>query len=557
MKKETKTKITEAAFSCVLAALANSLRDSDEFKSVEKHDSSYFFEGTKRFLKNPSKNGVWRLGFSEVDLTPADYAERAYYMGGYIAPENRFRNLIEEVVDDMRGRCIALDDNSGRGLSVFCTIDCIGTTNADIKVIRRKFLEKMAERFPEKKIASVNVFSTHTHSCVDTQGLWTDFPGKLLRNIRRNYTGRGILERGADEQYMRFLADGVSTALVNAVADMVEGEMFLAQKDFPDYIGNKNRPSAPSVLYTVTRLTFKPFDGAKTPTVIVNVAAHPDVAGLPVNDEPGSGRRLCGDYIHYIGETVNRAGYNFMFFNGAICAIYTNRGLTNDDLPFEHRYMQSQRFGIEMGRMVLSMTKTLDEIKRDKVLYDEAEIARDTEKAEKNGGKYTLWCNNWEPVGECKVAPLFNIRLKEVKVPITNNLICAAGKLRLANYEVLTEGKHKYAVFTEIGYIEFGKELRVALVPGEFCGDLLLGGASLFADGAVTHTDFGLPCVREILGENTIAFGLANDAVGYIVPDNDYTLGDPADHYHESVSLGKFTGSSVIKGFIELKKELS
>jgi hypothetical protein len=94
------------------------------------------------------------------------------------------------------------------------------------------------------------------------------------------------------------------------------------------------------------------------------------------------------------------------------------------------------------------------------------------------------------------------------------------------------------------------------MVPGEFCADLLTGGASLKAEGAVTKTDFPYPTVREIFGEDTIAFGLSNDEIGYIVPDNDFTMGDPGRHYHELVSLGKYVGSSVMKGFVEIKKEL-
>ena len=379
----------------------------------------------------------------------------------------------------------------------------------------------------------------------------------IIRNFKRKKKGNGALERGADEQYMRFLCEGVSDTLIKAVQDMCEGELTIAQKDITeDYFSNRNRPSAPSIVADITRLTFTPDDKSKTPTMIINLPAHPDVAGFPVKDEPGSGRRLSGDYVYYLGETVGKAGYNLMFFNGAICAIYMARGKSNDDLKFNHRYEESIRFGREIGRIALSLTKTLDEIKKDKLLYDEAEIVTDTELAKRNGGNYTLWCEGWEPVEEKKVKPLLNIRIKEVKIPIMNPLMAAAGKLKLANFKVLTEGKGKYAIYSEIGYIEFGKELKVAMVPGEFCCDLLKGGASLYADGSITHTDFGLPSVRDIFGEDTIAFGLANDAIGYIVPDNDYTMGDPMNHYHELVSLGCLTGSSVMKGFVEMAKEL-
>lgn len=557
MDVEKRINLTDKVIHGVLQGFSNAVKDGSDYIPVEAYVPENFFEGTKKFLKNPSKNGKWSLGYANINLTPLDYAKRNYYMGGYISPDNGFKNLIEEVVDAMKGRAIALDDGSGRGVSVFCTIDCIGTTNGDIRVIRKKFKEKFEALYPDRKIASVNVFSTHTHSCVDTEGIWTDFPGKLLRNFKRKKKGNGALERGADEQYMRFLCEGVSDTLIKAVQDMCEGELTLAQKDITeDYFSNRNRPSAPSIVTDITRLIFTPDDKSKTPTMIINLPAHPDVAGFPVKDEPGSGRRLSGDYVYYLGETVSKAGYNLMFFNGAICAIYMARGKSNDDLKFNHRYEESIRFGREIGRIALSLTKTLDEIKKDKLLYDEAEIVTDTELAKRNGGNYTLWCEGWEPVEEKKVMPLLNIRIKEVKIPIMNPLMAAAGKLKLANFKVLTEGKGKYAIYSEIGYIEFGKELKVAMVPGEFCCDLLKGGASLYADGSITHTDFGLPSVRDIFGEDTIAFGLANDAIGYIVPDNDYTMGDPMNHYHELVSLGCLTGSSVMKGFVEMAKEL-
>ncbi len=557
MDVEKRINFTDKVIHGILQGFSNAVKDGSDYIPVEAYVPENFFEGTKKFLKNPSKNGKWSLGYANINLTPLDYANRNYYMGGYISPDNGFKNLIEEVVDAMKGRAIALDDGSGRGVSVFCTIDCIGTTNGDIRVIRKKFKEKFEELYPDRKIASVNVFSTHTHSCVDTEGIWTDFPGKLLRNFKRKKKGNGALERGADEQYMRFLCEGVSDTLIKAVQDMCEGELTIAQKDITeDYFSNRNRPSAPSIVTDITRLTFTPDDKSKTPTMIINLPAHPDVAGFPVKDEPGSGRRLSGDYVYYLGETVSKAGYNLMFFNGAICAIYMARGKSNDDLKFNHRYEESIRFGREIGRIALSLTKTLDEIKKDKLLYDEAEIVTDTELAKRNGGNYTLWCEGWEPVEEKKVKPLLNIRIKEVKIPIMNPLMAAAGKLKLANFKVLTDGKGKYAIYSEIGYIEFGKELKVAMVPGEFCCDLLKGGASLYADGSITHTDFGLPSVRDIFGEDTIAFGLANDAIGYIVPDNDYTMGDPMNHYHELVSLGCLTGSSVMKGFVEMAKEL-
>ena len=94
------------------------------------------------------------------------------------------------------------------------------------------------------------------------------------------------------------------------------------------------------------------------------------------------------------------------------------------------------------------------------------------------------------------------------------------------------------------------------MVPGEFCADLLTGGASLKAEGAVTKTDFNYPTVRELFGEDTIAFGLSNDEIGYIVPDNDFTMGDPVNHYHELISLGQGVASALTDGLADLNAEI-
>ncbi len=557
MEKEKRVELTHKAIYTVLKGFSNSIKDDENFITEDKYVTENFFEGTKEFLSAVPKKARWSLGYANVDLTPLDYAKRSLYMGGYISPDNGFKNLIEEVVDSMQGRAIALCDGSDRGISLFCTVDCIGITNGDIRIIRKKFTEKFSKEFPDKKLCSVNIFSTHTHSCVDTEGLWTEFPAKLLRNLARNRTGRGVMEKGADEQYMRFLCESVSDALISAVKSMTKGDLLLAKKDIGEkYFTNKNRPSAPSVVTDITRLTFVPDDKKQRSTMIVNLPAHPDVAGFPLKHEEGSGRRLSGDYVYYMGEIINKAGYNFMFFNGAICAIYMCCGPSNDGLHLYHRYEQSQRFGRELGRIALSLTKTEAEVVKDKLLYNPAEIARDTELSKRNGNKYTLWCENWESVKEEKVLPILNIRLKEVKIPIENPLLAAAGKLRLANYTVMRSGKGKYSVYTEIGYMEIGKSLKICMVPGEFCCDLLTGGASLYKEGSVHRKDFPYPHLRKIFGEDAMAFGLANDEIGYIVPDNDYTMGDPLDHYHELVSLGHLTGSSIMKGFCDLAKEL-
>ena len=138
---------------------------------------------------------------------------------------------------------------------------------------------------------------------------------------------------------------------------------------------------------------------------------------------------------------------------------------------------------------------------------------------------------------------------------MTNPLIQLAGKLNLANYTVIKCGLFKYKVNVEIGYLEFGNQLKVCMVPGELCADLIAGGSSTKAEGSFSGKDFNAPVLKDIFGDVTV-FGLANDAIGYIVPDNDYSLGLVFDHYQEILSLSQQTASSIMNGFAAMAETL-
>lgn len=540
-----------------LGGFADKLNDGPSFVSASEADSRYFYPGNSKFVDEASNDAKWNIGAFTADLTPSDYKTHEYYLGGYLTIENGFNNKIENVIDKMSCRIIAVDDSSGRGISFFGTTDCIGIGNSDIKRVRRKFADIMKIRYPDSQINTVNIFSTHTHSCVDTQGLWTDTLHKFRRNKKKNKTGKGTYCSGTDEAYMNFLTSAIAEGMVKAYENMHSGTLTYAKKDIgAEYFHNKNRASATALVTDMIRLIFTPDDRSVRPLMICSVGAHPDVAGLPTSDGQGSGRELCGEYIYYMGELLNRAGYDFMFFNGAICAIYMSRGASNDGMSFEHRYEQSIRYGRELARLALSMTLPIDEVLKDPLLYDEKVINEEKEISEKNGIPYTLWCEDHEAVTETELKPILNIRLREVKIRVNNPLIKIVGKLNLASYRVLKEKDDSYSVITEIGYLELGSELKVVMVPGEFCADLLVGGASLTAKGSFKHKDFVYPPLTKIFGCELTAFGLANDAIGYIVPDNDYVLGEFGEHYHELISLGNETASSIMKAFCELKNEI-
>ena len=541
--------IIEVIFTGLVGGLNLMVPDSKDFKDVDDRVVENFYEGTDEWKDEAAENAQWKLGHSKASLVPTDWETKDYYLGGFIDPNNGMVNKVEEIIDDMQIRAIAVEDGSGSGVALFANIDCIGFSNGDIKEIRKR-VEAMDIGV---EFNSINISSTHTHSCIDTQGLWTNLFPKLFKNLALSYIPVAEKERGADAEYMEFVYEVAANTLKEAVKDMRPGTLTYAVKEIGDeensYFNNKNRSQSSSLMTDLSRFVFTPDDGT-TPTMIVNIAAHPDVAGLPVNDVD-NGRDLSGDYVYYLGKKIEEKGYNFMFFNGAIAGIYEGRGPASDGVPTDRRYEESLRYGYEIANIALNLTNTVEEIEAHMTAEEKAQM--EEEKAI-GGDNYTLWYENWVPTTEEIVEPKLNIKNKEVKIRVTNPLIQLVGKLNLVNYTVYKEGVHYY-IFAEIGYMEMG-DVKVAFLPGEIVQDLVCGGDSLTAEVAFSGKDFEYDTIYELFGEDTICFGLMNDAIGYVVPDNDYSMSLLGDHYQEMISLGKYAGSTILEGFAEIAKEV-
>ena len=574
-------KALEVIIRSVLTGVCAVIPDDASFQKLENRVTENFYSGTEELLKEPADNACWSLGYAKASLVPealknGDFSGE-YYLGGYmtLAGDNYMSNNVTEVIDDMQIRVIAVSDNSGRGISVFANVDCIGFCNGDIREVRNL----VKELLPDVDFNSINITSTHCHSCIDTQGLWTDGFKKILLNIAKSYVPFLEKTRGVNMEWMDWAKGVMADAIKNAVGDMTEGSMTYAVKTLDkDYFNNKNRKSSTSLNSDMSRFIFTPSDESKKPTMLVNINAHPDVAGLAV-DKVDNGKQISGDYVYYLGEKIEQNGYNFMFINGAIAGIYFGRGLSNDNIDTDRRYEQCVRYGYEMAEIALNLENSYEEVKAKYEPEVEAEMQKQIERHKDDEGYvydesgYTRWyekreytkdengkivsyeiTEKWTPVEAVDVKPLLNIRIKEVPIHVTNPLMILVAKLGLCNYTAYKDGLTKYYMVSEAGIAQFG-QINVAMMPGEIVQDLVYGGKSLTAEGSFKGKDFPYPCVREMLTEDTICFGLCNDACGYVVPDNDYSLGIVDDHYQELISLGDETASAVMEVIQEIIEE--
>lgn len=533
-------KVVDGIMNTFVSALNFVMKENNKFIDEKDYVYDNFFEGTTEFIDKAKEGASWSLGHSEASLVPENWQDYDLFLGGFISSENYFTNDVREILDDMKVRVIALNDGSGRGTAVFATVDSIGMSNGDIRVIRG-MLQEFAKN---NDINSINIFATHTHSGIDTQGLWTEIYRKWFLNIGSAMSGMWETEQGTDPEFMEYLYSKVSEAIKDAVSSMTTGTMIYAEKDIgAKYFYNKNRPSASSLDTKLRRFIFTPYSEGEKPTMIVNMSAHPDVVGWPSKSDETKGHGVSGDYIYYIGETVTNAGYNFMFFNGAIAGIYIGEVAVKAD----KRVDIAANYGREIGKMALGMTKTQQEIENDAYLMS-LNVTEDKAKS-----WYVPWYKGWVPATEKEVAPILNLRLQKVELPVTNPVIKAAGKLGVVNYLIKKSGKDYY-ITTEIGYMEMGEDIKIAFAPGEICTDLIYGGASLTAEGSLSGTAYGSRTLTDIFGEDVIIFGLANDAIGYIVPDNDYALALAFGHYHESLSLGEKTAPILTEAYENIIK---
>lgn len=532
----------EAVLKYIVAMISGFIPDSNNWVDLADYQSENFYKGHTEFLDEPTATSVWRLGYSQKSLIPDNFGTKPYRMGGY-----DIGKVTYSTYDDIKVRTICIDDGSGRGVTAFSVIDTVGLANTDVRQIRA-LLKDFAE---ENNIVSINVGVTHTHSGFDTQGIWAAQPETIVNAVSKNLLGLKT-ETSVDKELLEVLYTRTAASIREAFCNMEEGELYFAKKNAKDYFSDKSDPDI--FIEDIYRFRFVPFGGGKE-TIIANFGAHPETVGLKTADNPGD--VLSADFVYYTEEVINEAGYNFMYFQGAIGSlISTDRGLTGDGLSL-NRYQQAVRYGEEIGYFILGMTLTEEEC-RTQVADADREAAGMAE-----SDSYTLWYEGWTPVTETKVEPVFNVAFRELTYILDNPLTISVGKLGMANNIMLLDDKNNICTVTEVGFIEFGKDIKVVVMPGETAPELFLGGSTMTAEGSSRGKDFVYPPLFEVFDDcELLTFNVMNDSAGYIVPDNDYGLATL--RYNNGVltynadgmlSFGSSAASTLITEFLYLVRE--
>lgn len=558
--------IKETATNFMLAALCNSLDkvgsffiktivkflpDNQDMIDISEYKNENFYEGNSEFIENTSASSKWSMGYSQRVLTPTDLTENTYYMGGFAVG-----NKIVDKYDDIKVRAICLDDGSERGKVMFATIDAIGICNDNIREIRA-LLKDYAE---QNNIVSINISVTHTHSGIDMQGIWGIFGEWKSNPLSAIKTFLPFVKSdasGVNKAYMQSVYRKTADALIDACNGMKQGNMYYSEKNIAQYLTERN--DTVNIIDEMSRIRFVPDDGSKQ-TLITNFGCHPETVGLATGDNPGN--IMSADFVPYMENVINKAGFNFMYIQGAIGEMITSaNNLSSDGLNL-NRYQRCVRYGEELGYIALGMTYTKQEC-IDLVVDHERE-ANDLATLGDNKNNYTPWYSNWQKSDEKPIEPILNIAAKEIVLKCDNPVVGLLAKLAATENLMMTNKNEKNSIYTvtEVGYLELGKFIKVLISPGETNPEFVLGGLTMTKGGSIKGKDFAYKPLNEYFDSNTkvLVFDVMNDSAGYINPDNDYALAvaryrNGVLNYNTNALLFSLTsnmGSTLISSFLEL-----
>ncbi len=231
---------------------------------------------------------AFHAGASKRDVTPS--LDRPVFIAGF--GHNRTATGIH---DPIWVRCLAISD--GNTTVAFVSVDLIGFFyEPDVIAVRERVRQLW------KQPVTVLIAATHNHQSPDTLGLWGPTP----------------LQSGRDERYMAWLREQIAQCVLDALKRMEPATLTFAQSEREELAALQLDTRLPlvkdhrlMVLHAVSRKT------GKTIGTLVNWANHPEVLG-------SQNRLLSADFCWALYERLEAlVGGVVVFWNGAIGGLIT------------------------------------------------------------------------------------------------------------------------------------------------------------------------------------------------------------------------------------------
>lgn len=453
---------------------------------------------------------VLKAGFSKRDITP-NLEDGTVFLAGF--GHNR---TALSVHDPIWVRCVVLDD--GFRKLVLASLDLIGFFyEPDVLEVRMLISEKLG-----RDVYTV-ISCTHNHNAPDTIGLW----------------GKDMFSSGLDEAYIELVRSQISEAVLEACSNLKPVYLRFAFDDrleLADLQGDSRPPIVEDPLMNIIQASDLQND--ESVFTFIQWSNHPETLG-------GEGRHVTADFCGDLCTRLEaKLGGGVMYFNGAIGGLLSSLDIEKPlkdpetGLPAPIRsYRTIQLLG---SRLSETATEALSKA---------------------------------EDVYEVKL----KVKFRRVFIPVSNmrfKVLSARGITR--GRPVYTEGKMDTSfedvempgmgvfkgaagkeILSEVGLIELGPA-QIALVPGEIFPELVNGGLARLPGADFPEAPFE-PIIREHMkAKYKLIIGLADDEVGYIIPEYEWDekppwlLAQPKPTYGEINSTGWKTARIVSENLSEL-----
>lgn len=314
---------------------------------------------------------------------------------------------------------------------------------------------------------------------------------------------------GKNEGYMEALVQAAVSAADAAYSERCEGDIYFGSADCSELLEDTRLPQVFDPMIHCFR--FEPDEGGDG-VRILNLASHAEALG-------GDNSLISADFPAYISKSIaERTGDRTIYFPGAIGGLIRT-AFTEED---------SIENCIDTGRRIADAVLSID--------------------------------------SEVRLEPTLGIVTEPVDIECENTLFIGMRFLGVLENDISALGG-RVTVHTSVSLLTFG-DRRILLLPGEIFPELVYGNDPDFVPTHPERED--PPTLCELLGDELLIFGLADDEIGYIIPPSDFELHEAypyldapekdhngEHHYEETNSVGPGAAAAIadaVKRIAEILK---
>jgi hypothetical protein len=418
-----------------------------------------------------------RVGAAKREITPPFPSDKPIFLGGF-----GMNRTATGVHDDLWARAIAFSD--GGNTVAICSVDLVGFMRPDLLKVREAVRQRVRGN------VHVIVAATHNHNAPDSIGIW----------------GPNQLTNGVDAQYLDMVRKQVIESVVEAVQQMKPATLTFAQdepNDLADLQGDDRIPLAKDPMVRAVQAVDKAT--RKTIGTLVQWSDHPETFG-------GENRLVTSDFCHFLRERVEeKLGGMAVYVNGAVGGMMTTLGVNITDpqtgQPAPQRsWRKCELIGLRIADVAIAALgkgETVDNANV-RVKTKDVFIPLQNERFRLAVGLKVL------PSRPLYLDGKPNNETRETNVP-------GVGKVNLpVGNDMLTE----------VNLVTIGPA-QIITIPGEIYPELVNGGITRYPGADFPDAPFE-PVIRESMkAKYKFVLGLANDELGYIIPQCEWDEKEP------------------------------